>query len=276
MHINLFLAEALPLIESTLDTLLPREEGVFGSARYSLFTPGKRLRPLLALATATSYGISLSRVLIPACALELIHTYSLIHDDLPCMDNDDFRRGKPSLHKVVPEWQALLTGDYLLTYAFELLSTFPDLSCTEKLELIQILSKAAGAEGMIGGQMLDLLSEGKTLSWETLEQMHKQKTAQLIVASLEFGAIFGKAPPKDRALLKQIGNEIGLAFQLIDDLLDGTSDKNKATSLTLLGSALTEKKADELLASVDRCLAQLSCDPSLLKSLCHSMVKRTK
>ena len=156
---------------------------LFLAARYSLLSSGKRLRPMLVLAVCESFGIDQDHALIPACALEMIHTYSLIHDDLPCMDDDDLRRGQPTLHKVYPEWHALLTGDFLLTYAFELLSTAPLLDTHQKLDLIKSLAKHAGAHGMIGGQMIDLLSKEQTVDWKVLEQMHLGKTAGLIVAA---------------------------------------------------------------------------------------------
>ena len=200
MDIETFLQTSNRLIEDRLHALIPPHSdflyaALFDSARYSLFSGGKRLRPLLALASAHTFDSSLEKALDPACALECIHTYSLIHDDLPCMDNDDMRRGKPTLHRAFPEWHALLTGDYLATFAFEIIAKSPALSDAEKIDLISVLANRAGAHGMIGGQMIDLLSQGVQVDKEMLHQMHAHKTACLISASLEFGAIVANASP---------------------------------------------------------------------------------
>src|SRR5262249_3482141 len=154
----------------------------------------------------------LEAALYPACALECIHTYSLIHDDLPCMDNDDFRRGVPTLHKAFPEAQALLTGDFLLTFAFQVLTEAPHLAPEQKLSLLSILSKAAGAEGMIGGQLVDVLGAKK----EELEGVHLRKTALLIEASFLFGGVVAKAPQEDLDILSTAGKKLGSAFQKLD------------------------------------------------------------
>ena len=262
---------------------------LFASARYSLSSPGKRLRPLLVLATAATYGADLDRSLMPACAIEMVHTYSLIHDDLPCMDDDDLRRGQPTLHKMVPEWHALLTGDFLLTHAFEILSDAPGLSSDQKVALVRSLASHAGAHGMIGGQMIDLLCVGQMIDWEVLEQMHVGKTAGLIVASLEFGGIIARAPPNDLQLLKKTGRAIGVAFQLIDDLLDYTGseeelgkpigsdkEKSKATAIPLLGIARTQEKALMLLEGAEENLNSLSRPAPLIKTLLEQMVNRRK
>jgi geranylgeranyl diphosphate synthase type II len=198
----------------------------------------------------------------------MIHTYSLIHDDLPCMDNDDLRRGKPTLHKVVSEGMALLTGDYLLTYAFEVIAKAENLGAEEKLKLIQILSSSAGAEGMIGGQAIDIGSVGIQISEETLLKMHEAKTGALIAASLQFGAVIGGASH----CLRKLGKEIGLAFQFLDDLLDATSTlrllgKNvkrdtllgKPTAVTLFGIVGVRKRLKDLEISIRD---QLSTLPS--------------
>jgi geranylgeranyl diphosphate synthase, type II len=292
MDNHAFFSSSRKQIEEKLDELLfcPSEvrfSALFSSARYSIAGPGKRLRPLLVLATAATYGISTDKAIIPACALEMIHTYSLIHDDLPCMDDDDLRRGKPALHKVVPEWQALLTGDFLLTYAFEILSNAPHLSAEQKVALIRSLSLHAGAYGMIGGQMIDLLCEGKNIDWDVLETMHLGKTASLIAAALEFGALIADAPTAEVALLKKTGLAIGVAFQLIDDVLDCTSTEEelgkpigsdqkraKATAVTLLGLDTARQKATELLDAAAIYLNTLSNPTPLIKSLFHQMVNR--
>ncbi len=294
INIEAFLADARKKIDERLYALVSSSPDLpysplFTSAHYSLFSPGKRLRPLLVLATAASYGIPLDAALNPACALELIHTYSLIHDDLPCMDNDDLRRGKPTLHKMVPEWNALLTGDYLLTYAFEILSTAPFLSAEQKIALIRTLAMRAGAHGMIGGQMIDLLSVDQRVNWEILEQMHMGKTAGLITAALEFGGIIAQVSENDLETLQKTGRAIGLAFQLIDDLLDYTSteeelgkpigsDYNKAkpTAVSLLGVLDTKEKAALLLRTAEESLNTLSHPIPLIHAILDQMVHRRK
>lgn len=262
---------------------------LFEAARYSLLARGKRLRPLLLASTASSYGAPLSAILPAACAIEMIHTYSLIHDDLPCMDDDDFRRGLPTLHKIYPEWHALLAGDFLLTYAFEILSTAEHLGSEQKIALISTLARNSGAHGMIGGQMIDLLSEGIEIDAGMLEEMHSLKTGALITGSLVCGAIIGNAPPSDIEYLKRAGSEIGFAFQLIDDALDSEgnsiemgkssgSDANnqKATGVTLLGVEHTKLKAEKLHASAEKTLSQLSIPIPLLETLFEQMIYRRK
>lgn len=290
MPLAAFMQEASPLIERTLETLIPqRPDLAYGALcdamRYSLLCGGKRLRPLMMLATAITYGKELQAALIPACALEIIHTYSLIHDDLPCMDDDDLRRGKPSLHKVVPEWQALLSGDALLTYAFEILSTLDDLEDVDKLALIQVLSQAAGLHGMIGGQMLDLLT--KSSNWGHVMSMHEKKTGALIAAALQCGGIIAKAPLSDQKSLHKAGLEIGLAFQLIDDYLNEAGSehtlgkpigsdrlKEKPTAVALLGLAQTQSLAENLLLAAQQKLRTLSLPAPLLLSLFETLVHR--
>lgn len=294
MDIELFLANARDRIDTTLYELVPSLDALpysplFASARYSLLSPGKRIRPLLTLTVADSYGIPLEHALYPACALEMVHTYSLIHDDLPCMDDDDLRRGRPSLHKTVPEWHALLTGDFLLTYSFEVLSNAPFLDAEQKLVMIRSLSFHAGAHGMVGGQMVDLHFEGQTADWNILEQMHRGKTAGLIIAALEFGGIIARAPAEDIASLKKAGCALGIAFQLIDDILDYTStteelgkpvgsdrDRAKSTSVSLLGIAQAKEKAEALLQSAESALHALSRPAPLLHALFNQMVNRRK
>lgn len=175
---------------------------------------GKRLRPLFAIATTLALKGSLEAILDPACALECIHTYSLIHDDLPCMDNDDFRRGLPTCHRLIGESKALLVGDFLLTYAFEILSKAPRLSAETKIELITTLSKASGIMGMIGGQAMDIAKH------ENHKETAEKKTGALIQASLLFGAIVANADNEMKKKLSTIGSEIGLLYQIADDIVD--------------------------------------------------------
>lgn len=250
------------------------EEGLLSShvasMRYSLFAGGKRIRPVLCLASAEALDVDPTPYLPIACSLECIHTYSLIHDDLPAMDNDDLRRGKPSNHKVFGEAEAILAGDGLLTFAFELLSN-TDISGTinsdDRVRIIQIIAQAVGSQGMVGGQALDIESEGKSIPFETLQYLHSCKTGALITASVQTGAVIGQASHSQFEALTVYGKAVGLAFQIVDDLLDveGTEEElgkavgadaalNKATYPSLFGVEETRKKA---IAAVDNALAAL-------------------
>lgn len=277
----------IDLIEKRLrELILPRDETIFEAARYALLSSGKRLRPLLTLATAGVYGVDPMLVLDPACAIEMIHTYSLIHDDLPCMDNDSLRRGKPTLHKVYGEAMALLTGDYLLTYAFEVIANATVLGREQRVQIMKTISMRAGAPGMIGGQALDIESEGKEIDEDTLIQMHFGKTASLITACLEVGSFAAGYPPSD--VLIQIGKELGLAYQLQDDLLDSTSTtaligktagsdakKEKPTATSLYGVHLTQEKLKKLKDSIFHKLQKLPNQGSQLAILIQMILKRT-
>ncbi len=257
-------------IEQTLASFIPNETDhrLFAAARYSLLGPGKRLRPLLLLLTAESFGAETEPALYPACALEMIHTYSLIHDDLPCMDDDDLRRGRPTLHKVYPEGHAVLTGDFLLTYAFQVLCQSPSLSPEQRLDLVRALTIGAGEKGMIGGQVSDILwSQTKYRpSWPELAEMQIKKTAALFATALEMGAIVANAPEDDRQILLTIGHEIGLAFQLTDDLADGDG------STLLLGIGETRRHIQDLLQSAERLTESLSRPIPLLILFFHKLL----
>jgi geranylgeranyl diphosphate synthase type II len=229
---------------------------------------------LLVLATAEAYNAPIENALIPACTLELIHTYSLIHDDLPCMDDDDMRRGKPTVHKIYGEGHAVLTGDYLLTYAFQILSEAKHLSPEQKLQLIRCLAFNAGADGMVGGQVVDLLSENKTIDWATLKFMDIHKTAALISTALEFGAIIGGAPPDDHLLLSEIGKNLGLAFQIVDDILDAGEETDKTTVLSFLSVQEAEALASTLYTAACDKLKALSVPTPGLSLLAQKLVFR--
>ena len=210
-------------IDQALTSIIATEnKTLHDAATYSLLAPGKRLRPKVAIQITEALGGSKEAALIPACALELIHCYSLIHDDLPCMDDDDFRRGKPSLHRAFPEAIAVLTGDYLLTKAFEIIAEAPLISDAQKIKLIQCLSKRSGAPGMIGGQVLDIEATGKNITPEHLDQIHHQKSADLLTAAALFGGIIADTDDETLHSLEQFGAAFGLAFQITDDLLDVT------------------------------------------------------
>lgn len=272
------------LIDEKLDQLLlSQDESLFEAARYSLFSGGKRMRPLLTLATAEMLGGSLHTALTTACALELVHTYSMIHDDLPCMDDDDFRRGKPTLHRVVSEGLAVLTGDYLLTLAFEIIATDPLLTAQQQVNIITVLTKASGGHGMIGGQAMDLANEGCVGDLKTLEQMDRMKTGALISAAVECGALTANATSEQIRFLSSFSQAIGLAFQMVDDLLDvsdspvqTSSDvsKKKLTYVSLLGVEQTRRMADDLLRTALNVLSTFEGDSSALAELAELMVHR--
>ena len=189
---------------------------------YSLEAGGKRIRPMLVFAVLSSFGVDVERGIPAAVAIEMIHTYSLIHDDLPCMDDDDLRRGKPTNHKVFGEAVAVLAGDALLTYSFQIIAEMnhPDVTPEMKLELIAEISKSSGAEGMVGGQIADMEGENKQLTLEELEYMHEHKTGKLLQASILSGAILASANTAQRDHLRQFAFHLGLAFQIRDDILD--------------------------------------------------------
>ena len=197
---------------------------------YSLSAGGKRIRPILLLATLDAFGISLKRGLRVACAIEMLHTYSLIHDDLPAMDNDDFRRGKPTNHKVFGEATAILAGDALLTYSFELISSIDDPQVTPKmkLDLVKRLAQSTGAEGMVAGQAEDLIAENEPVQTvDKLEHIHYHKTGKLIIYSIVAGAILANATTEQQKSLEQFGYHLGIAFQIQDDILDVEGDSEK-------------------------------------------------
>lgn len=269
------ISEYKDLIDKFLVQLLPKSDGeqetLFEAMRYSLLGDGKRIRPILTLCVTDACGTNIQHALQPACALELIHTYSLIHDDLPCMDDDDFRRGKPSCHKAFTEAHAVLAGDCLLTFAFELLADAPHLSSDQKIELVKYLSQNSGGHGMIGGQVIDIESEGKKIDLNLLQKMHALKTGALIKAAILFGGIIADVTQEHLAILKSFGEKIGLAFQIKDDLLEGfetESDRilQKATFLSLLGTEQANLLAQRL---VDSAIGDLHTLPYNTEKLEH-------
>lgn len=261
-------------IEEALEQLFPPRDLLWQAARYSLFSGGKRLRPLLTLATTFDLKKDIQAALQPACAIEAIHTYSLIHDDLPAMDNDDFRRGKPTLHRIYSEGHSILTGDFLLTYTFELLSLAPHLTAEQKISLVKILSYRTGALGMIGGQVTDIASKEIDIDQEALHSIHLRKTAALISAAMEFAAIICDLPAKEQLLLSNAGEFFGLAFQIQDDLLDAHV-KEEVSAVTLYGTKKAEELMDKYFFNGIACLDQLACSFPLLKQLTLSLVHRT-
>lgn len=215
---------------------MPTDEGLppdlarhIESMHYSLFAGGKRVRPVLCLAACEAVGGNGQHVMPVAVALECIHTYSLIHDDLPAMDDDELRRGKPTNHVLYGEAGAILAGDGLLTLAFELLSSdlLANINPVDRLKIINVIATGVGPLGMVGGQAIDIACEGKDIDFSTLKQIHSRKTGALITASVQAGGIIGGANPKQLSSLTTYGNKIGLAFQIIDDLLniEGTTEQ---------------------------------------------------
>lgn len=281
------------MVEKALENALPDKEGpearVVEAMRYSLFAGGKRLRPILCLAAAEAVGGEIEAAMPAACAMEMIHTYSLIHDDLPAMDDDDLRRGKPTNHKVFGEAIAILAGDGLLTEAFVLLSEYNTLLPERAVQVIGVIARAASFRGMVGGQVVDMLSQNKPADLETVRQMHSRKTAALISAAAESGALAGKGTEAQVEALARYGRAIGLAFQIADDILDIEGDteilgktagsdlaRGKVTYPAAVGLERSREAARE---QVNNALAALEgfddkADP--LRSLANYIITREK
>jgi len=294
LNLKEYLKRRQRLIDGALKRWVPGDREfppqVYQAMSYSLFAGGKRLRPILALAAAEAVGGRIADALPLACALELIHTYSLIHDDLPSMDDDDLRRGKPTSHIVFGEALAILAGDALLTEAFHLL-TRPDLmrdvSPGRLLRAINQVAKAAGSYGMIGGQVMDIASEGKEIEPHLLEYIHSHKTGALIAASVCAGAIIGGASPSQRRALNDYGEKMGLAFQVIDDLLDVRGEekklgkavgkdqaKGKATYPALFGIAESRRKAEGLVREALHHLQPFDGRANPLREIARFIIER--
>jgi len=229
MDLQKYLAEKKAAVDQALETVIAPEStypaSIHKAMRYCLFAGGKRLRPILALAAAEAVGGDGRTILREACALELIHTYSLVHDDLPAMDNDDYRRGVPTTHTVFGEALAILAGDALLTEAYKLLAgggASGQHTAAQLLAIIELLADACGSRGLIGGQVVDLESEGKAIDASVLDYIHSHKTGKLIIASVELGARLAGGSPDQVECLRSYGAAIGLAFQIADDILDVT------------------------------------------------------
>jgi geranylgeranyl diphosphate synthase, type II len=234
MDIQSYLSKKKDTVDKALDKLVPPAKtfppSINEAMRYSLFAGGKRVRPILAIAAAEALGAKTAGLLPLAGALELIHTYSLIHDDLPAMDNDDFRRGRPTCHKVYGDAIAILAGDGLLTMAFEVLSDPRHAKVASAKNLLAItkeIATASGVFGMVGGQVVDMESEGKEVDFPTLEYIHTHKTGALIRASVRVGALYARAGKRQFAALTRYGELVGLAFQIADDILDITGTQEE-------------------------------------------------
>lgn len=290
------LAENLMLIardvDSLLDSLLPipddKHARLIEAMRYAAIGGGKRLRPLLLVATAEMYGVHREAAMRAACAIESIHAYSLIHDDLPCMDDDDLRHGRPTVHKVYDEATAVLAGDSLHAMAFHILSD-PQSSGDPfvRAELVHTLAGASGAHGMAGGQMIDMIAESEQFDLRTITRLQQLKTGALLAASVEMGAILGRVPPEGRAHLRAYARDIGLAFQIADDLLDHEGDETKAgkalrkdagqgkqTFVSLLGIERAREQAKILVEQAVGHLASHGGEADLLRAVARYIVER--
>ena len=260
---------------------------IYDSASYSLNIGGKRIRPILMLLTYSMYKENWRDILEFSSAIEMIHTYSLIHDDLPCMDNDDLRRGKPTNHKVYGENIAVLAGDTLLNEAMNLMMRFSLKNGEKSLVAAEMIASAAGPEGMIGGQVVDIINEGKKISEDELKYMHMKKTGALIKVSIVSGAILGEAPEDDIKKLEKFGENLGLAFQIKDDILDviGSTEKlgknvlsdeesNKTNFITMHGLEYCIKECERLTKDSIEILDSLSVDTKDLKVLTKELLDR--
>ena len=231
MQLRSYLTSRQKKIDQALDRYLPKENvrpaTIHKAMRYSLFAGGKRLRPILCLAAAEACGGKIDNALPLACAMECIHTYSLVHDDLPSMDNDDFRRGRPTCHKVFGDGIAVLAGDALLTIAFEIVSRAKPTSCYDMSILLREVAVAAGSGKLIAGQVADLEAEGQKVNLADLRYIHQNKTAAILTASIRLGAMSANAIAKQLNAITKFGRALGLAFQVIDDILDVTQTSEK-------------------------------------------------
>lgn len=293
MDIEDYLEKQKERVNGALIYFLPQAgpARVRDAMRYSLQAGGKRLRPILTLAVAAALETEDDSVLAPACAVELIHTYSLVHDDLPAMDDSDLRRGKPSCHRVFGEALAVLAGDALLTLAFEILAGYGRSGgrAAQALEMIDTMARAAGVSGMLGGQVLDLEAEKAAFSLPEIETMQSMKTGALIKGAVRCGALAGGAKQSEEEALDRYAGYAGLAFQVVDDLLDLEStaaelgkpagadrSKAKATLPAQLGAAEARRRAEELYYQALESLSLLDRDTRILAALAQKLVFRSR
>ncbi len=279
-------------IDYWLDRLLPGEDEtpaiIHQAMRYSVFAGGKRLRPILAVTAGEIFGANENELLPAACSLEMIHTYSLIHDDLPAMDNDNLRRGMPTCHVKFGEAIAILAGDALLTQAFLTLANYETANTDRKIRVISDIARAAATtKALIGGQVLDILSEGKTISSQRLEEIHRAKTGALIRCAVRVGAIIGGANENELSALTEYGEKAGLAFQVADDLLDETATSeelgktagkdaasHKATYTSIYGKDKAREMADRLCREAISAARSTDRDSEVLESIARFIVER--
>lgn len=294
-NLDRYLQERVQVVERELACVVAEPAGsaatLFEAMRYSLLGGGKRLRPVLALASCEAVGGKPEAAMGLACAIEMIHTYSLIHDDLPCMDNDDLRHGRATNHKIYGDAFATLAGDALLTDAFKVLARSGSESIPPQvlLETVAELAHAGGSGGMVAGQVIDILGEGKSKTIEELEELHSKKTGALFLASIRGGARLGGATPAQLDSLDAYGRSLGLAFQVVDDLLDveSTTEKmgkrtqkdhehGKATYPGILGVERSREMADELKTRAHRALASFGDAANPLRHIATFVVERNR
>ena len=288
-----YLAHQQERVDAALSHWVPAESQdpsiIHRAMRYSLFAGGKRIRPLLAMAAAEAVSDSPAGIENAACALELIHTYSLIHDDLPALDNDDLRRGRPTCHKVFGDAMAILAGDALLTLAFEVLAKLPDVQPDRRILLVSELATASGTVGgMIGGQVNDLEGEGQAPTPELLDRIHRAKTGALLRASVRMGAIYAAAGDLQLTAITCFGEHIGLAFQIVDDVLDveqssealgktagKDAQQKKITFPAVYGLEQSREMAEQERLAAHQALEPLGESADRLKQLADLVVQRT-
>lgn len=291
MDLKTYLKTMAAETDAALDRFLPKEKErpstIHAAMRYSVFAGGKRLRPILCIAAAEACGGEIADALPSACAVELMHTYSLVHDDLPAMDDDDLRRGRPTCHKVYGEGMAVLCGDALLTEAFIVLSQTKATKRYGAREYVAELAITGGSKKLIGGQVLDLEGEGKKLTKKDLIRIHEAKTAALLTASLRLGAMTANAKPEKLEAVTDFGYHLGLAFQVIDDILDVTQSTEvlgktagkdekveKTTYPSVIGLDASRKEAAKLTKKAMDALAPLGRKADRLREIAESMLVR--
>jgi len=293
MDINAYISESKKLVDECLEKLLPagstEPSTIHKAMRYSVFAGGKRVRPILVLASGESVSGKRDVLLHLGAGIEMMHTYSLIHDDLPALDNDDLRRGLPTCHKVFGDAMAILAGDALMTRCYQILVDLPGLSDSTRVSIIREISRATGTiDGMVGGQVVDLESEGKPISARALEYIHDSKTGALLRACVRCGALAAGAGNNELQALTEFGGKIGLVFQIVDDILDVTSSSEtlgktagkdakvkKATYPAFYGIEASRQKASELVASALEDIRDFGESARYLRSLAQFVLSRT-
>ena len=284
--------EYIDLVNKKIDEFMPicYPQKIFKSMKYTVTLPGKRLRPVMCLETCKLFGGSIEDALPIACAIEMLHVQSLIHDDLPCMDNDDFRRGKPSNHKAFSESTAVLAGDALISYAIQvIIEKSKNLPAERVLKLIELFSNAAGVYGIIAGQIVDIASEGKKIDGKTLEYIHTHKTADMFRFALKAGGVVAGVSNKVLEHLDELGLKLGIAFQICDDILDETSTfeemgktlgkdeaAEKSTYTRLYGLKESECKVDCLLDECRAILNKYNIKSNVLEDIISSIERKAK
>ena len=291
MHLKQYLAARTSEVDAALDGFLPkakeRPATIHAAMRYSVFAGGKRLRPVLCLAAAEACGGEISAALAPAAAVELMHTYSLVHDDLPAMDDDDLRRGRPTCHKIYGEAMAVLCGDALLTESFLVLAKTTPTKRYGTREYLSELAESGGSRKLIGGQVMDIEGEGKPLNKRDLVRIHEAKTAALLTTALRLGAMTANATPAKLHALTDFGRALGLAFQVIDDILDVTQSTEvlgktagkdqaveKSTYPSLLGLNASRKEAARLTRAAMTALEPLETHGLRLREIAAYLLER--